>query len=136
MDGGYGVNDDLRPVGIALLALMTLLVALLALMLAFSLWLRGQISETYSADAILLAGLTLLGLAYGVQAYGLWRLRRWTRPWVIAVLGLATIAGLAEAARNELLAMGTMVVFGLGFVTSLVTLLALHAPSARARFER
>lgn len=125
-----------RTVGISLLALMTLLVALLALMLAFSLWLRGQISDSYSADAILLAGLTLLGIAYGVQAYGLWRLRRWTRRWVVAVLGLATLAGLAEVARNEVLAMGTMVVFGLGFVTSLVALLALHPPSARARFDR
>lgn len=125
-----------RTVGISLLALMTLLVGLLALMLSFSLWLRGQISDSYSADVILLAGLALFGVAYGVQAYALWRLRRWTRRWVVAVFGLATIAGLAEAARNELLAMGTMVVFGLGFVTSLGALLATHSAASRARFTR
>lgn len=130
------MNGESRPVGISLLALMTLLVALLAIMLSFSLWLRGQLATGYTPDGVLLAGLAALGIAYAIQAYGLWRLRWWTRRWIVAVLGLATLAGLAETARNEVLAMGTVVVFSLGFVTSLGALLATHSPASRARFTR
>ncbi|NNE05830.1 MAG: hypothetical protein HKN15_08930 [Xanthomonadales bacterium] len=128
--------DGTRPVGVSLLAMMALLVALLALMLSFSLWLRMQISDTFTADIGLIAGLFLFAQAYALQAWVLWTLRRWARMYTLALLMLVTLAGLAEAARNELLALGTMLVFGLGFVTGIVALLVVHPPATRALFNR
>ena len=117
-----------------MLALMTLLVALLTLMLSFSLWLRGEISDVYSADPALLAGLATFGLAYGLQAWAVWTLRRWARAFTVALLVCVTIAGLLDTARNEVLALGTVLVFGLGFVCSVVALLVTQPPAARKLF--
>ena len=127
--------DGTRPVGVSLLAMMMLLVALLALMLSFSLWLRMQISETFTADVALIAGLFLFAQAYAVQAWALWTLRRWVRVFTMVLLLLVTVAGLAETARNDVLALGTMLVFGLAFVTSLVAILVLHPESKRTIFR-
>lgn len=126
----------MRGAGLALLALMTLLVALLALMLSFSLWLRATVSEQPVVDPVLVAGLAVLGVAYGIQAWAVWTFRRWTRVYIAGLLLVLTLAGLAEAGRNELLALGTVLVFGLAFVTSATGLLALHAPRIRAQFRR
>jgi hypothetical protein len=125
-----------RGAGISLLALMTLLVALLAMMLSFSLWLRGVISGHRSADQWLLLGLAVLGLAYVLQAWALWTLRRWTRTYTVALLVIMTVAGLAEVARNDAQALSTILVFMLAFITSLAGLLALHPAATRAVFTR
>ena len=127
--------DGTRPVGVSMLAMMTLLVSLLALMLSFSLWLRMLMSDTFVANEGLIAGLALFGVAYGIQAWALWTLRRWARVFTMVLLLLMTVAGLAETARNEVLALGTMLVFGLGFVTSLVAILVLHPESKRTIFK-
>lgn len=129
--------NDARPVGISLLALMTSLVSLLALMLSFSLLLRSVMPGAHGGDAslTLMSGLAIFGMAYAVQAWALWTLRRWTRAFALALLALVTVAGLVESGRNDVMALGTMLVFGLAFLTSLVLLLALHPRHIRRHFS-
>ena len=115
---------------------MVALVSALVLMLSLSLVLRTVIFESFDGLEALATGLFVFGVFYLVLAYGLWSLRKWTRKLAFVLLPAVTIAGIVDSIGNEVMSLGTMLVFGLAFVTNIVVILALHRPETRAVFKR
>lgn len=123
-----------RSIGTSLLAMMIALVGVLASMLAFSHLLRNWFTGLTSAGMELAPGLLVAAVTYLLLAYGLWKRKRWTRRLAFWSLMVLTIAGLLDMAGNEVMALSTVLVFLLGFISNLVVLLALHRAQTRELF--
>ncbi|MFT5139334.1 MAG: hypothetical protein ACI9H8_000825 [Lysobacterales bacterium] len=117
-----------RPVGVSIMSLMVALVGMLGLMLSLSFVLRVYVLESVEGLTGMSVGLCLFGFLYILLAYGLWTMRSWVRIFAIGLLVIMTTSGLFDTARNEILHLGTVVVFGLAFVTNLAVLLVLFRP--------
>ena len=124
-----------RTVGVSIMALMVALVGMLGLMLSLSFVLRIYVLESVDGFTGLAVGLFIFGFLYICLAFGLWAMRSWVRTFAIALLVIVTTAGLLDTARNEILHLGTVVVFGLAFVTSLAVVLLLYRPGTNDRTE-
>lgn len=125
-----------HSIGTSLLAMMVSLVGILALMLSFSHLLKAHFTGVAGPGAELVIGLSVAGTSYLLLACGLWKHKRWTRRLAFWLLPLLTLAGVLDTADNKLLALSTMLVFVLGFVSNLAVILALHRPQTRALFYR
>ena len=123
-----------RPVGISLLALMCALVGLLGGMFSLSLVLRAQIYESFDGLDALAAGMALFGALYLVLAWGLWGLRRWLRKLAIVSLPIMAIGSLLNMQGNEVMVLGTVLIFFLAFVTHLAVIIGTHKKLTRDLF--
>jgi hypothetical protein len=124
-----------RTVGVSITALIVSLVGMLGLMLSMSFVLRNIAHDSTDGFTSLAVALSLFGLLYILLAYGLWTMRSWVRIFAIVLLVVMTIAGLFDTARNEIMHLGTVVIFGLAFVTNLAVVLVLYGSGTGSRFD-
>ena len=110
------------PVGRSVLALICLLVALLALMMAGSKWLVGQMKgslDDWQAPAL---ALLAIALVYGLMAHGCRSGRPWMNWYAPLALTLLTVVALADLARNEVLDLASALVFFLAVTSNMAVI--------------
>ena len=95
-----------------------------------------MIFESFDGLEALATGYFVFGVFYLILAYGLWSLRKWTKKAAFVLLPAVTIAGTVDSMGNEVMSLGSILVFGLAFVTNIVVVLALHRPETRVVFKR
>lgn len=134
--GLKNLSQASRTIGVSLLSLVTLLIGILGLMLSLSLLLRAYIFETFEGLPLLAAGLLILGCAYLVLAYGLWRLKSWVRQYCLGLLVLVLMTGVVDIARSDVLAVGRTMVFALAVVVNIVVFMALQLPAVKSLFQK
>ena len=108
----------------------------LVLMLSLSLVLRAVNFESFDGLEAQATGLFVFGVFFLVLVYGLWSLRKWTRTLAFVLLPTVTIAGIVDSMGNDVMSLGSILVFGLTFVTNIVVILALQRPETRVVFKR
>jgi uncharacterized membrane protein (DUF2068 family) len=104
-------TQNQRTIGTSILAILTAQAGLLALFLSGSVFLQTfALASTHSWG---LNGLMMLliGVAYLVLAYGLWRIRRWAKWFSYVSLLTVLTAGIVNTLDNKMLDLGFALVF-------------------------
>ena len=114
-----------------MLALFCALVGLLALFLGGSLVLMGMARDSAGVPLGHVAVMSLLGLAYLLLAWGLWKLNRWVKPYSIVVLVLLVIALVMDTGTDAVMELSDVLVFFLAALVNMAVVAWLRMPSTR-----
>lgn len=114
-----------RPLGITVLAILSLIVAILALSSGFLLVLVGTIMLPISILGLAMAGFSIFGMIFGIMGlflvYGLWTGRSW--GWWLALI-IAILVAIFSLIGWNLIAL----------IAAIVVIMYLTRPHVRAYF--